>query len=43
MPYATSKGLYQKVVSLLKNVANIQGKGFFKTVSISTGVGDFDY
>ena len=43
MPYATSKGLYQKVVSLLKNVADIQGKGFFKTISISTGVGDFDY
>lgn len=43
MPYATSKGLYQRVVSLLKNVADIQGKGFFKTISISTGVGDFDY
>lgn len=43
MPYATSKGLAAKTEALLRTAAKLKGKGFFKTITIDTSSGAFDY
>lgn len=43
MPYASSKGLADKVMSVLDCAKEIYGGGFFKMIRIDTGMGGFDY
>lgn len=45
MPYAESPrgGLVNKTKALLKVAAELQGKGFLKTIDLDTGLGAFDY